>query len=87
MTVRGDFVLVMFCIVLNRFNHCRVFCFPSTDHCSPIGDEEDGYRMLQSSGDRSMPETQEAEIQAEEDMTKVRKDSADIMKESRSMRK
>ena len=34
-----------------------------------------------------MPETHEAEIQAEEDVTKVRKDSADIINESRSMRK
>ena len=34
-----------------------------------------------------MPETQDAEIQAEEDVTKVRKDSADIMKESRSIQK
>ena len=34
-----------------------------------------------------MPETHEAEIQAEDDVTKVRKDSADIMNESRSIRK
>ena len=44
------------------------------------------YSCIQSlqcslSGERLMPETHEAEIQAEEDVTKVQKDSADIMKE------
>ena len=38
-------------------------------------------------GERLVPETHEAEIQAEDDVTKVRKDSADIMNESRSIRK
>ena len=34
-----------------------------------------------------IPETQDADIHAEEDVTKVRNFSADIMKESRSVRK
>ena len=46
----------------------------------------DRRRSVQSGGVRSKPETHEAEIQAEDDVTKVRKDSADIMKESRSIR-
>ena len=41
--------------------------------------------LVQSSGDRLMPEIEDAEIHAEEDVTKARKDSADTMKESRSM--
>ena len=39
------------------------------------------------SGERLIPKTHEAEIQAEDDVTKVRKHSADIMNESRSIRK
>jgi hypothetical protein len=44
--------------------------------------------LIQAAGAAKLvPATQEVEIHAEDDVTKVQKDSADIMKESRSVRK